>query len=206
MTSTFQESIYKSRKTLLDYLNGMGYNTNSYKDYNYDSIYNMIINNSLDMYFEDTINIYCKFHVQKKPIRTQYIEEYIDEIYNVEEKLSEKDKLIIIGNENINDTTKNYLISLYTDRQINIIYLSIKELQYNVLKHSLVPKHTILSSDKIEDIKTRFNITNNSEFPEISRFDPVAKAIGASPGDVIHIERKSKTSIISNYYRYCVNK
>ena len=68
MTSTFQESIYKSRKTLLDYLNDMGYNTNSYKDYNYDSIYNMIINNSLDMYFEDTINIYCKFHVQKNQL------------------------------------------------------------------------------------------------------------------------------------------
>ena len=205
MTSTFQESIYKSREILLDYLNNMGYNTNPYNKYNYESLYNMIINNSLDMYFNEGRKIYCKFHIHKS-IRTQYIEEYIDEIYHVEEKLSEKDILIIIGNDNINDKTKNYLTSLYIDRNINIIYMSIKELQYNVLKHDLVPRHTIISSDKITELKTRYNITDNSELPEISRFDPVAKAIGASPGDIIHIERKSKTAITCNYYRYCVNK
>ena len=206
MTSTFYQEIFKSRETLLDYLNGMGYNTKSYMNYNYDSVYNMIIHNSLDMYFNEGKKIYCKFHVQKKPIRTQYIEEYIDEIYNIEEKLTTKDILIIIGNDNINDTTKTYLSSIFIDRNINIIYLSIKELQYNVLNHTLVPKHSILDSDKINEIKTRYNITNTSELPEISRFDPVAKAIGASPGDIIHIERRSKTAVISDYYRYCVNK
>ena len=96
--------------------------------------------------------------------------------------------------------------SIFIDRNINIIYLSLKELQYNVLSHTLVPKHSILDTEKITEIKNRYNITDNSQFPEISRFDPVAKAIGASPGDIIHIERKSKTAIISDYYRYCVNK
>ena len=206
MSSTFQDNIYKSRETLLTYLDNMGYNINSYKNYSYDSVYNMIINNSLDMYFNTGKKIYCKYHVQKKPIRVQYIEEYIDEIYNVEEKLSENDILIIVGSDNINDTIKNYLISLFINRQINIIYLSIIELQYNVLKHVLVPKHTILSSEKITEIKKRYNIMDNSELPEISRFDPVARAIGASPGDIIYIERKSKTAITSDYYRYCVNK
>ena len=206
MTSTFYQEIFKSRETLLDYLSNMGYNTKSYTNYNYDSVYNMIIHNSLDMYFNEGKKIYCKFHIQKKPIRTQYIEEYIDELYNIEEKLSKKDILIIIGNDNINDTTKVYLSNIYIDRNINIIYLSLKELQYNVLNHTLVPKHSILDSEKITQIKTRYNITDNSQFPEISRFDPVAKAIGASPGDIIHIERKSKTAIISDYYRYCVNK
>tara|TARA_A100001015_G_scaffold21905_1_gene24866 strand:+ start:10835 stop:11455 length:621 start_codon:yes stop_codon:yes gene_type:complete len=206
MTSTLQEKIYKSRETLLEYLDNMGYNIDSYKNYSYDSVYNMIINNSLDMYFSENKKIYCKFHVHKKPIRTQYIEEYIDELYNVEEKLSDNDILIIIGNDNINDTTKNYIASLYIDRNINIIYLSIKELQYNVLNHDLVPNHSILSPEKANEIKTKYNITHNSEFPEISRFDPVAKVIGASPGDIIYIERKSKTSITSDYYRYCVNK
>lgn len=206
MTSTFQDSIYKSRETLLNYLKNMGYNTSSYSNYSYDSIYNMIINNDLDMYFNEGIKIYCKYHIQKKPIRVQYIEEYIDEIYNIEEKLSNKDILIIVGNDNMNDTIKKYIISLYINRQINIIYLSIKELQYNVLQHVLVPKHTIISSDNITEFKTKYNITHNSELPEISRFDPVAKAIGASPGDIICIERKSKTAITSDYYRYCVNK
>ena len=48
----------------------MGYNTQSYMNYNYDSVYNMIIHNSLDMYLSEGKKIYCKFHVQKKPIRT----------------------------------------------------------------------------------------------------------------------------------------
>ena len=204
MTSTFQETVYKSRSTLLEYLKHMGYNIDEYNHYNYDSVYNMIINNSLDMYFDKGRKIYCKFHIQKKPIRTQYIEEYIDEIYNIEEKLTTHDILIIVGNDNINDTTKNYLTRVYIDRNINIIYLSVKELQYNVLEHKLVPKHTILPAEQYANIKSKYNITQDSEFPEISRFDPVAK--GASPGNIIHIERHSKTAIISDYYRHCVNK
>jgi len=45
-----------------------------------------------------------------------------------------------------------------------------------------------------------------SLFPEISRFDAVALSIGMRPGEICRISRPSKTSVISYYYRLCVNK
>ena len=55
---------------------------------------------------------------------------------------------------------------------------------------------------KNEVIK-KYNIVNIKQLPDISRFDPVAQAIGMRPGDVCCIERPSKTAIISKYYRLC---
>ena len=39
--------------------------------------------------------------------------------------------------------------------------------------------------------------------PQISRYDPVAQAIGLRPGQICKITRPSKTAITSNYYRIC---
>ena len=54
-----------------------------------------------------------------------------------------------------------------------------------------------------EEMRKKYNISNDSELPEISRFDPIAQAIGMKPGQVCEIIRPSKTAIESNYYRLC---
>ena len=51
--------------------------------------------------------------------------------------------------------------------------------------------------------KKQYNITNDNEFPEISRFDPVAQAIGLRPGKLCKIIRPSPTAINTEYYRMC---
>jgi len=71
------------------------------------------------------------------------------------------------------------------------------------LDHEYVPKHIILNNDEIDDMKKRYNITNNTELPEISRYDPVAQAIGMRPGQICKIIRPSKTAITTDYYRLC---
>ena len=55
---------------------------------------------------------------------------------------------------------------------ISLIY--IKCLQFNILKHELVPEHSILNKEEEEKFKNKYNITENSELPEISYFDPVS--------------------------------
>ena len=52
-------------------------------------------------------------------------------------------------------------------------------------------------------MRKKYNITSDSELPEISRFDPVAKAIGIRPKEVCEILRPSKTSVITKFYRLC---
>jgi DNA-directed RNA polymerase subunit H (RpoH/RPB5) len=45
---------------------------------------------------------------------------------------------------------------------------------------------------------------DDTQFPDISRFDPVAQIIGIRPGQVCEIIRPSKTAISAYYYRICV--
>jgi DNA-directed RNA polymerase subunit H (RpoH/RPB5) len=87
---------------------------------------------------------------------------------------------------------------------IFIVIQWIKRLQFNILEHSLVPEHRVLNEDELTVVKNRYTVLENSQFPEISRFDPVAQVIGIRPGQVCEIIRPSKTAIRSYYYRVCV--
>jgi DNA-directed RNA polymerase subunit H (RpoH/RPB5) len=68
----------------------------------------------------------------------------------------------------------------------------------------LVPKHTVLDESDVKIIMEKYNITDKCQFPDISRFDPVARVIGLRPGQLCHIVRPSKTAIEANYYRVCI--
>jgi DNA-directed RNA polymerase subunit H (RpoH/RPB5) len=61
-----------------------------------------------------------------------------------------------------------------------------------------------MNSIEVAEIMTKYSVKDKIQFPEISRFDPVARVIGLRPGDMCHIIRPSKTAIETNYYRVCV--
>lgn len=73
----------------------------------------------------------------------------------------------------------------------------------NITQHTLVPVHSILSEQEATEVLKRFNIST-IQLPSITSSDPVVKAIGAKPGQVIKIERKSQAGK-TNYYRYVVD-
>jgi DNA-directed RNA polymerase subunit H (RpoH/RPB5) len=86
------------------------------------------------------------------------------------------------------------------------IYFTINNLNnylFNILKHDMVPNHTVLSDEETEKLKKQYNILYDNQLPEISRYDPVAEAIGLRPDQVCKILRKSKTAITAPYYRLC---
>jgi DNA-directed RNA polymerase subunit H len=104
----------------------------------------------------------------------------------------------------MNETITNELIHLWEKDGIFIVIESIKRLQFNILNHSLVPKHRVMSEDEVIKVMVKHNINDRKQFPDISRFDPVARVIGLRPGQVCHIVRPSKTAVIADYYRICV--
>ena len=67
----------------------------------------------------------------------------------------------------------------------------------------MVPPHEILPHEEKEKIAKQYNILKDSQWPEISRFDPVAIAIGLRPGEVVEITRNSPTALKTKYYRLC---
>ena len=111
---------------------------------------------------------------------------------------------MIITKEDMNESLSILLKHIWEQDGIMIVIQSIKRLQTNILEHALVPSHRVLSMDESNELKRKYNIENNSQFPEISRFDAVSQVIGLRPGQICEIIRPSKTAITTKYYRICV--
>ncbi|MEM2929459.1 MAG: DNA-directed RNA polymerase subunit H [Thermoproteota archaeon] len=73
----------------------------------------------------------------------------------------------------------------------------------NILEHVLVPSHRVLSSEERETLLRKYNITP-SQLPKILASDPVTVAIGAKPGDILEITRRSTVAGVTLAYRIVV--
>ncbi len=72
-----------------------------------------------------------------------------------------------------------------------------------VTDHKLVPKHEILNEPEKKQILSQFSASED-QFPFLFSTDPVAREIGAKPGDMVKITRISDTAGEAIYYRYVV--
>ena len=169
-------------------------------------------NNQLDMLLEKITEdidsgrknkIYIRYYLGKA-IRPANLQEMIDDLFLLSETLTKQDTLFIIIKDEPNETLINELKHIWEKDGIFIVIENIKRLQFNILNHVLVPLHTVLPESDVKLIMEKYNITDKSLFPDISRFDPVARVIGLRPGQVCHIVRPSKTAIEANYYRVCI--
>jgi DNA-directed RNA polymerase subunit H (RpoH/RPB5) len=211
-TSSLISSVYKSRLTLLKLMLKQGYNIDEYENFSINEVNAMFQNKQLDMLLEKSNEsnspnsikrkIYIRYYLAKT-LRPQNVQEMIDDLFNLEEVLTKNDTLMIIIKEEMNETLINLLMHIWEQDGILIVIQSMKRLQFNILEHSLVPSHRVLNDDEVQVVKTRYNIMDNSQFPDISRFDPVAQVIGIRPGQVCEIIRPSKTAIKGYYYRIC---
>ncbi len=75
--------------------------------------------------------------------------------------------------------------------------------EFDVLSHKFVPKHEVLKEEEKEELLKKYGVTLR-QLPRILSSDPVVKALGAKPGDVIRIRRKSLTAGEAVYYRVVV--
>ena len=205
-------SVYKSRKTVLQLMKKQGYNVDEYDNFSVNDVNSMFQNKQLDMLLEQKEadagekrkkKIYIGYYLAKT-LRPQNVHEMIDDLFNLEEVLIKSDTLMIITKEDMNETLINLLKHIWEQDGILIVIQNIKRLQFNILEHVLVPLHRVLNNDEMGKIKERYNIMEDVQFPEISRFDPVAQIIGIRPGQICEIIRPSKTAIQSMYYRMCV--
>jgi DNA-directed RNA polymerase subunit H len=213
-TSVLISQIYQSRKNVLELMERQGFDVTGYANFSVSEINSMKQNNQLDMLLEQKSNstsettptnkkVYIRYYLAKT-IRPSNLQEMIDDLFILTETLKKQDTLYIIIKDNVNETLINQLKEIWERDGIFIIIESIKCLQFNILKHTLVPEHNVISEDDVKTVMTRYNITDKVQFPDISRFDPVARAIGLRPGQVCHILRPSKTAITTDYYRICI--
>ena len=198
-------TIYNSRNILMELLESRGYDVSEYNEFSISDVHSMAQNNQLDLLLtgKDGKKIFVKYYLAKK-LGANNVQDFVDDIFHLEKILTPQDDLLIISKDPANDTMINLLKEIWAVNKIYVAVMNISSLGFNILKHTLVPPHTILSSREKAHIQEKYNIMENSQFPEISRFDPVALAIGLRPDELCEIDRSSKTAITAKYYRLCL--
>ena len=197
--------VFKARNNILKQLEFQDFDTSDYSGSNINEVNSMFNSKQLDMLVEipnTKKKTYVKFHLGKS-LRLSNIQEYIEDLFGLENILKTSDNLVIILKDEPNDSLIKIVKNIWAQQNIFIILYYIKRLQFNIIEHQLVPSHKVLTQDEKDKIKKKYNIKDNSQIPDISRFSPVALAIGLRPGDMCEIIRPSKTAIIAPFYRIC---
>lgn len=197
------QQIFKSRNILLDLLSEQGYDVNKYTGSSINEVNSMYQNKQMDMLLEKKDKkVYVKYHLNKT-LKLGNINDYIEDLIHLDNVLEKKDDIIIIIKDEPNDSLLSVLSNLWLQDQIYVNVINIKRLQFNILNHILVPKHRVLNDEETNTFKQKYNISDNSQIPDISRFSPVAQVIGIRPGQICEITRNSKTAIDTLFYRVC---
>jgi len=198
--------VYLSRIHLLEILKEQGYNVSNYDNYSLSMIGSMMENKRLDLQLTHTSGkqVFIKYHLDTKLIIPTVTCSLFDEVDGEPPILKKTDDLIIIAKTDPNDTMIADMNKLWNDSSIYVSVLNIKRLQFNILKHSIVPKHVLLHEEEKQQLFKKYNIQSNADLPTISRYDAVAQVLCMRPGMVCCIHRKSKTAVTTYYYRVCV--
>jgi DNA-directed RNA polymerase subunit H len=145
-------------------------------------------------------------HVYVNYFKSGSLDAIVEDLFEIECLLKNKniDYIIQIMESEPNHTTLEKVKYMFDKEGYFIIPYNFERLQFNVLKHVLVPTGTVLNKEQEEALFKEYHLTSVSNLPEISRFDPQAMATGLRPGQIIRLERKSPTAMNSLYYRVCV--
>ncbi len=78
-----------------------------------------------------------------------------------------------------------------------------EDLRFNVLNHDIVPMHEILQDDEVQPMLDQYQIVKE-QLPKIKANDAAIHVIGAKPGQVVKVTRRSPTAGESIAYRLVV--
>lgn len=215
--------VYNSRGNIIDMIKDRGFNVNSIKKYSIDELKllleahlkagfeNLEKLSALDIFVEnDDRKLIVKYKLDDRFKKTRKLQTQIDNIYD-EYELTKNDCLILLYNDNViykDDMKPSNIIIKYINKEYEngkfIQIYGLENFKINISKHIIVPKHTIVSKEKRNEVLQKY-FTKIENLPRILREDPMAKYIGALPNDLIEIKVYNETSGFTTQYRLCVN-
>jgi DNA-directed RNA polymerase subunit H (RpoH/RPB5) len=112
---------------------------------------------------------------------------------------------IIVSPARASDTVLNALRSYISVAENPLVQLfEIRHLQFNISKHVKVPKHRLLVSTEVPDILKNTNAASPAMFRKIDSQDPMARWVGARPGDLLEVTGMCESSIENKRYLFCM--
>ena len=122
----------------------------------------------------------------------------VDNIYNTQ-------KFIIIVSEYPPSITLQAIHQKEQTLTNGFIHMFLmKELMYNPMKHTLVPKHEKLTEQDATQLIEQLQLKSKNQLPMILKQDVIARWLGLVPGDIVRITRYNETSGQYFYYRVCL--
>lgn len=123
-------------------------------------------------------------------------------INDLKKYFGDEEKIIIIFKEKINNLN---IKNLKDFENINIEIFILKELLFNISKHTLVPKHEIVKDEaEINTIMETYQLKSKNQLPIILKTDPMSRYLDIKSGDIVKITRKSPSAGLAVMYRYCI--
>ena len=139
----------------------------------------------------------------KSNIKQMILENMSTDFYDsVEDK--ENTSLIVVTLNPMNDSLQKIIKKKWKKYGEYVIIMDLPGTQFNILQHSMVPKHEKLTQEEKSQVYDKYNIDNDKQIPEISMFDPVARVLLMRPGEACKIIRHDKISYVNEFYRVCV--
>ena len=219
MVNLNDSHIYLSRDVILDLLKRREYDTSAYEHYTQEDILSMlsIIKKTTQKNTQTPLDMVCKHkNIDKyihvcyffgSKLKIQTVENIIASMIKHDIFKTDDDEVIFISDEKISNEAlfDNQLDGLYKKRNSKYFtqVFDLSKLIINIMKHELVPEHTIISEEEKNKLLLKFDIAHLSQLPIILKIDPVAKFIGMKRGDVCEIRKSSETGGECIVFRYC---
>ena len=213
----FIDNIYRSRMTLLDILEERGYQVDIYRKFSPAEATAAAAATTLaalNFIVSKKDDATKKCDVRYANVSRPKLETFFNDVSDDD---SENTEVVVMMYGPVMDAHHVIALKQYTKlkeqqsergekirRKLRVSFFCIDTLVVNPLKHVLVPKHVIVPEDKHKELMASMYITAKSKFPEIKfHLDPIARCIGAVPGDIIKITRPSASSGQTIIYRVC---
>jgi len=205
------DNIYRSRMTLLDILESRGYDVDKYRKFS-PAEASVAVSSfpslSFKVYKKDDESKVCD--VRYANISRGKLDTFFDDIDDDDTENTEVIVMILGALADYYHITalKQYMKPKESNpkekRKLRVSFFSVAMIVVNPMNHYLVPKHEIVPQDYHKTLMDSLYITSKSKFPEIKfHVDPIARCIGAVPGDIVKITRPSGSAGEAIIYRVC---
>jgi DNA-directed RNA polymerase I, II, and III subunit RPABC1 len=193
--------------TCIDMVRDRGYNIQEeYNELTDTDFKYLIKENKMDIYGDKESNgkrsaIFVKFILACR-IKPTAIKLCIDEIRELYSNMDTMEIVIVLKIEPNNSIYK--LEKEKTEKDSIIQIMNCKQLQMNITKHRLVPKHERMNDEESNELLKCYNLQTKQQLPLILKSDPVVRYYNFRSGDILRITNNTVSMNYGYKYYRCV--
>lgn len=220
--------VVKSRANLINMLDKRGCDTKKYLNYTKEEIAALLTSHiqgkytssdeqgPLDMVVsqknksngEYDRRVFIKYRMDLKMTKKDTIIKQAAAIFETHNLNREKDTLIILNSNAVflkpgKDDSVQTVVNRCLLTGMFVQIFGMENFLIDISSNQYVPKHVLLSDKEVQEVIKKYNISSDN-MPKIKREDPMAKYVGARPGQVIRIDTFNPTNGTEPMYRFVI--